>query len=419
MTALLALVALLGGAPPDDAALARVHAARGEAALAAGDAAMAAAAFAQAHDLDPRPAWLLGRARALAGRPETCAAPGEAFAAFFSACNGCVLHPTAVDARRAAMRTCGATVTVTTEPPGAALTVDGAEVLPPLRRWAGPFRLTATWPDGGVRTLSVCPAPGELLPVQVVLDGDARSVAPTDDAIARAAAHADAADLLAASGRPCAAAVELSLAHEAQPEPRFLFRLARIWSDTPGRCVDALRAYYRFVDQCAYCTERETARQARGRLSYRCVGTLDLIVTPPTAEARFEGPAPPHGDHRRLPGRYAVELSAPDHRALDLDVPITAGERRTLRLDLEPLFPVEPPAPALHPAWKWVAWSIGAAGLAIGAAALPDADRDSVPLLTAAWAVGTAGAVAGTALWQVEEVEAAKPRPPPPTVTLR
>ncbi len=418
MIPLLALIALLGAPPADDAATARAHAARAEAALAAGDAALAAVAFAQAHALDPHPAYLLGRAQALARRPETCAAAGEAFAAFSSACNGCLLQATAVEARRAAMQACGATVTVTTEPPGAALTVDGAEVLPPLRRWAGPFRLTATWPDGSARTLSVCPAPGELLPVQVVLDGDARSVAPTDDVIARAAAHAEAADLLAASGRPCAAAMELALAHEAQPEPRFLFRLARIWSDTPGRCVDALRAYDRFVDQCAYCTERETARQARGRLSYRCVGSLDLVLTPPTAAARFEGPAPPHGDHRRLPGRYEVEIGAPDHRTLELAVPVTAGERRTLRLDLEPLFPVEPPAPALHPAWKWVAWSVGAAGLGIGVAALPDADRDRVALLTAAWAVGTAGAVAGTALWQVEEAEAAKPRPPPPTITL-
>ncbi len=404
MATVLALLALLA----DPNAVARAHAARAEQALARGDAALGRAAYEQAIAIDPQLSWLLGVAQALAARPETCAAAGSAFDRFDTHCNGCLLQARAAEARRDGLQRCGATITVTTDPPGASLSVNGAPVLPPLRRWPGLFRLTATWGESGSRTVSVCPAPGELRALRVALDGDAAAVGGAADPTSAAQTFAAAADALISQGDPCAAADMLEQARAAQREPGVLFRLARIWSETPGRCVDALRAYDAFVAQCAYCAQRETARQARARLAYRCVGRLAIGVSPHDAKVELDGPAAPHGDARRLPGRYTLHASAPGYHPVDLSVPVTQGEERRFDLDLVPVVP-PPPAYAVHPALKWIAWSLGGAGLMAGGVGLVGADQDRAPLLAAAFSLGVAGGAGGTALWRYEEAWGRKP----------
>jgi hypothetical protein len=352
-------------------------AAAGDAALAAGDAAQALVYFEQALAITPHPALTLGRARALGARRETCGAARDAFREFFAECQGCTEHPQGLIARNAALRRCGATLVLTSDPKGADFELDGVPVEPPVRTWAGPVRLTARWTGHGARTRADCVRPGQVRVMHLTLDGDARAVPHAETPSRQADLHTAAALSHRQAGAYCAEVLELDTAHRAQPEPLLRYQRAKALERDLRRCAQALEEYDAFLAGCRFCSQREDARQSRARLSYRCAGRL-TVTGPPGAALSVDGPPPPHGDARRIPGRYRVSATAEGYHPFHRTIPIEAGHDRALQVKLRPLVPPAPPGPVAASWWKWAALGAGLAATGAGVYGATDGDNPSV-----------------------------------------
>lgn len=169
---------------------------------------------------------------------------------------------------------------------------------------------------------------------------------------AEARSHFQSGLALADANRFEEAAVEFESAYTLSPQPAALFNMAMAYANArkSARAVGYLRQY---LSRPNADTDQRRVRDARARLAQlqNVVGELNVVTEPQQARLLLDG-EPVTVPITVDPGVHVLEASADGYLASLRSLRISQGERKTLRVALEPSKqrPVAAPAPAPVPA---------------------------------------------------------------------
>lgn len=173
---------------------------------------------------------------------------------------------------------------------------------------------------------------------------------------------------------------EMERAYALIPHPGFLLNIAVAYDRWDGHCAESLEAFERFFLECDRCALLAGATKKHVEVEKACRVPVRIESTPEGAHVAVDGTVRGQTPYETtlLPGEYAIVLDLSGHERRTETLRVKKGEPMTLPLSLEkqaapPPLPPPPIVARTEPARAgpspvtWVAFGVGAAGLATGA----------------------------------------------------